>query len=234
MINEEVEKLYTQYYHDKRKMIPCGVVDESVYLASKPRIVFVLKEPHTSQTGFTIPRGLRRQVQRGLRGEPFERGWAYTWVQAGVWAYAILNGFRSYRELSKPLYRAQGIQAIGMTNLKKTGGGAASNSEVISEHAKREVNLWQQELEIMAPDLVICGNTYHDVTDNLKLPKTRLLTYKETPYFYSLWHLGARRTIILDFWHPARRGNRAETLKLLKQLIDKVQEKEVFARALFG
>ena len=42
------------------------------------------------------------------------------------------------------------------------------------------------------------------------------------------------KTIILDFWHPARRGNRAETLKLLEQLIDKVQEKELFAKALFS
>lgn len=235
MINKELKNLYTQYYREKVEMIiPCGVVDESIYLASKPRIVFVLKEPHTGDTGWTIPGGLWRQVQRGLKEKPFQRGYAYTWVQAGVWAYAILNGFRSYRELSKPLFRAQGIQAVGMTNLKKTGGGAASNREVISKHAKSEVNLWQKELEIMAPDLVICGNTYRDVTDNLKLPKNWLLTHKKTHFFYSLWDLGAHKTIILRFWHPARRGNRAETLKLLEQLIDKIQEKELFAKALFS
>ncbi|MDO9579270.1 MAG: hypothetical protein Q7J06_01705, partial [Bacteroidales bacterium] len=65
MINEKLERLYIEYYGDK-KIILCGVVDENAYLASKPRIVFVLKEPHTSETGFTIPGGLRRQVQRGL------------------------------------------------------------------------------------------------------------------------------------------------------------------------
>ena len=173
----------------------------------------------TGGTGWTIPGGLRQQVRRGLKGKPFQRGYAYTWVQAGVWAYAILNGFRSYRELSKPLFRAQGIQAIGMTNLKKTGGDAASNREEISKHAKSEVNLWQKELEIMAPDLVICGNTYHDVTANLKLPKTWLLTHKKTHFFYSLWDVGAHKAIILRFWHPARRGNRAETLYKKKRYL---------------
>jgi len=233
MINEKLEKLYTEYCPDKM-IIPCGVVDEEIYSASKPRIVFLLKEPHSDETGWSIPCGLRRQVQRGLTGHPFKRDYAYTWAQAGVWAYAILNGFKSYRELRKPLFRAKGIQAIGMTNLKKTGGSATSDREVIREHAKREVDLWRQELEIMRPDLVICGNTYRDVTDNLRLPKIWLLTHKKTHFFYSLWDLGAHKTIILKFWHPARRGNRAETLKLLEQLIDKVQEKELFAKALFS
>lgn len=233
MINEKLEKLYAEYCPDKM-IIPCGVVDEETYLVSKPRIVFLLKEPHSRKAGWSIVGGLRRQVQRGLTGHPFERGYAYTWVQAGVWAYAILNAFKSYRELKKPLFRAKGIQAIGMTNLKKTGGGATSDREIIREHAKREVDLWRQELEIMEPDLVICGNTYHDVVGNLELTKVQLLNHNGTPYFYSLWNFGAHKTIILDFWHPARRGNRDETLKLLEQLIDKVQEKELFAKALFS
>lgn len=233
MINEQLEGLYTEYY-PKENVIHCGIVDEETYLASKPRIIFLLKEPNSGKTGWSIPRGLRCQVQRGLMGHPFKKGYAYTWVQAGVWAYAILNGFKSYRELREPLFRAKGIQAIGMTNLKKTGGGSTSNREVIREHAKREVDLWRRELEIMRPDLVICGNTYREVTDNLKLPKIWLLTHKKTHFFYSLWDLGARKTIILKFWHPARRGNRVETLELLEQLIDQVQEKEVFAKDLFS
>lgn len=234
MINEELEKLYTQYYYDVREIIRCGVVDEEAYLASKPRIVFVLREPHTGETGWSIPEGLRCQVQRGLMGLPFKKGYAYTWVQAAVWSYAIHNGFKGYHELRRPLFKAKGLQAIGMTNLKKTGGGAASDTEAIRQHAKTEYDLWRQELGIMAPDLVICGNTYYDVVDNLKLVKVPLLRHKGVLYFYSLWDSGTHKTIILRFWHPARRGNRAETLKLLEQLIDKLQEKELFATALFS
>lgn len=73
MINEQLEELYKEYYA-KEEIIRCGVVDEETYLASKPRIVFLLKEPHSGETGWSIPQGLRCQVQRGLMGRPFKKG----------------------------------------------------------------------------------------------------------------------------------------------------------------
>jgi hypothetical protein len=66
--------------------------------------------------------GLRRQVNLGLNGYSFEKDYACTWAQAGVWAYAIHYGSKSYREFKKPVFMVKGLQTIGMTNLKKTGG----------------------------------------------------------------------------------------------------------------
>jgi hypothetical protein len=233
MINEKLKKLYIQYYADKvERIVLCGVVDERVYLSSRIKIVFVLKEPHSRDGGWSMPINLRRQVQRRLGGQPFEKGWSFTWIQAGVWAYAILNGFSSYNELKKPALMARGIQAIGMTNLKKTGGGATSKPKVISAHARKDFALWRRELEIMKPDLIICGNTYRDVADNLKLDKVKLLTRHKTPYYYSLWDFNTQKTIILDFWHPNHRGNRAENLKLLQQVMNRLRE-EAVAKFLF-
>ena len=94
MINTRLEHLYKEFYKEERaQIIGCGIVDEKVYLNSKPKIVFVLKEPHTEVTGFTIPGGLQTQVKNGLLGKPLDQDWMATWRQAGVWAYAILYGF---------------------------------------------------------------------------------------------------------------------------------------------
>ena len=235
MINEDLESLYKKYY-GKNQKIPCrcGVACEEEYLLSNPKIVFALKEPHTSKSEINITSGLERQVKRGLKGQPFERGWSYTWVQAGIWAYAIHNGFKNYRELRKPLYEAQGIQTVGMINLKKSGGGPSAINNVISKRAKIEATLWKKELEIMHPDLIICGNTYNDIVENLILPKIPLLKTKDFFYHYSKWNYGDNTSILLQFWHPGRRGNRDQTLKTLNLLIDRLKKNEPFITKNFG
>jgi hypothetical protein len=96
MINEKLKDLYVHYYGEdyESNIIPCGVVDEKAYLSSKPRIVFVLKEPHSEGLGWSIPNSLINQVEEHQNG--LEKKFAYTWNQAGIWAYAIHNGFRNY------------------------------------------------------------------------------------------------------------------------------------------
>lgn len=109
------------------------------------------------------------QVKQMLNNGKFDRGYQYTWRQAGVWAYSIINGFKPYSVLKKNTFVARRLQCIGMTNLKKTGGGATANRSKISQSAKADVGLWKRELEIMNPDLVICGGTYRDIVNNLNL-----------------------------------------------------------------
>jgi hypothetical protein len=227
MINENLESLYKSYYGENQKVpCRCGVAYEDEYLSHKPKIVFVLKEPHSDKPEIDIMVGLRRQVQRGLKGQPLERKWAYTWVQAGIWTYAIHNGFKSYPELRKPLFEAQGIQALGMTNLKKSGGGPSAISKKVNKEARDGADLWRRELEAMQPDLIICGSTYQDVIKNLGLEKILLLKTKDETYHYSIWKYNGHTSILLKFWHPGRRGKRQDTLTLLQHLIDALREKE--------
>jgi hypothetical protein len=227
VIKEALEALYKSYYGENQ-IIPCrcGVACENEYLLSKPKIVFALKEPHTSQSEIDITSCLERQIKRGLEGHPFERGWSYTWVQAGIWAYAIHNGFKSYRELRKPLYEAQGLQTIGIINLKKSGGGSSAIRSVISKRAKLEETLWKKELELLRPDLIICGNTYNDIVEDLVLPKMPLLKTKDFFYHYSKWNYGDNTSILLQFWHPGRRGDRDRTLKTLNLLVNRLKKNE--------
>jgi hypothetical protein len=229
MINDQLSELYAQYYSQrynedyKKKMIMCGVVDEEAYLRSTPRIVFVLKEPHTDKVGFSIPERLNDNINRGTNG--FEKAWGYTWNQAGIWAYAVHNGFKNYEELRKPAVIAEGVRTIGMTNLKKTGGGPVEIQRKIRSEARREVELWRRELEIMDPELIICGRTYKNVTSNLGTEcNNRLPDIHGRTYHYSLWEINGHKTVILEFSHPANRKNRDETLELLRQLMKSLED----------
>jgi hypothetical protein len=102
MINARLMDLYKSYYGDRlNSIIPCGVVDEETYTAVFPKIVFILKEPHSDETGWSITKGLRRNVKKGLKNLPLEKGYMYTWRQAGVWAYALIYGSGRYQVLKK-------------------------------------------------------------------------------------------------------------------------------------
>jgi hypothetical protein len=230
LINEKLHDLYIHYYGEdyKKKIIPCGIVDENAYSASKPRIAFVLKEPHSKDVGWSIPCGLLRNVDRGSLG--FEKKYAYTWNQAGVWAYAIHNGFRDYKELCKPVLIAEGIRSIGMTNLKKTGGESVAVPKTIQNHASSDVDLWQHELEIMDPDLIICGRTYKYVVNNLGLKGEKIFEDKDQPYYCARWEINGHSTFILQFWHPGCRKNRARLTELLRMLLRRLEDAKMIGR----
>lgn len=230
MINEKLIDLYQEYYCDKiADIIPCGLVDEETYLSAYTKIVFILKEahlrsPYQIDSGWTIPKGLKRNVDMGLNNLPMERKYMSTWEQAGVWAFAILFGFDAYEELSMPVHVANGLKCIGMTNLKKTGGGASSKPQEISYHAKQDRKLWQRELEIMNPDLILCGGTYGNVIRNLGLERYLLYKNLKKTYSYSILKMTNKRSVILSFLHPNNRKNRDDNLSELKILIDKLRQ----------
>lgn len=229
MINQQLSCLYQDYYGDKiTDIIPCGVVDEETYSHVHTKIVFILREahmrtPYKIESGWTIPKGLKRNADMGLNNLPMQRKYMDTWRQVGVWAYAIVNGFDTYQVLRKNSYVAQGLKYVGMTNLKKTGGKSSSNWQEISHHATRDKELWTKELEIMNPDLILCGGTFHHVTRNLNLERCLLHKDLDKSYFYSIYNLKNKQSVILSFWHPNNRKNRNNNLSVLKILISKLK-----------
>jgi len=225
-INGQLVDLYQDYYGDTvNDIVYCGVVEEEIYRKVYPKIVFLLREPHSENGGFSIPDGLRRNVIKGLNGQSLEKGYMYTWRQAGVWAYALIHGFDSYETLRNDHIVVSGLQAIGMVNLKKTGGSASSNHTQIKTHAKAEREIWLKELEIMSPDIIITGNVYHTVIDNLGLEKVFLANLDGRSYYYSILKSDNINAIILDFWHPNNRFNRDNNLKNLKQLTEELKNR---------
>jgi hypothetical protein len=153
-----------------------------------------------------------------------------TWRQTGVWAYSIIYGFDNYTNLNEDWFVAKGLQAIGMTNLKKTGGGPTPSLGEISTFASKEKDLWQREIEIMNPDLLICGGTYSDVQENLGLPKYELAKISGQPHYYSVHEAQYREHghVILDFWHPAIRKSRDDILRHLETLINELRAKGAY------
>ncbi len=228
MINDTLFAHYKKYYHDEiTNIIRCGVVDEETYLSSSIKIVFVLKEAHSQKINWSIPDKLKEQIHLFEReNQPMNPNYLATWLQAGVWAYAIINNsFDNYRVLCQPKIVAQGLKCIGITNLKKIGGGAEADPKEIKYFAEKDSELWQKELEIMNPDLIICGGTFGIVINILHLERDILYQKPKKKYSYTTLNINNKRIVILSFRHPGNRENREENLNDLKILLDKLKEK---------
>jgi hypothetical protein len=216
VIVEKLKELYEQYSSSDEHFVRCGVVNEEAYESRSPKLVFVLKEPNdpNHRLRSMVP---TNQVKRGLSGQTMFR----IWKAVGIWSYGIHNGFPTYEEISTVQSSAQGLNWVGVTNLKKSGGTGTSNYRVIREHATRTIELWKSELEIMGPDIIICCGTYRIVTDLLrlkKLPTTAGLSY-------SIWKRDSGDILLLRSYHPASRFAKGVVYARLKEALLELHER---------
>ena len=237
MVNQALDSLYRSHFGSEcDTIVRGGIVDEQVYRNTRPRIVFLLKEPNEpnpKQCGWSMPEELHKTIRNySSANAPLDPGLMCTWRQAGVWAYSIIYGFDSYSALKNDRFVAKGLQAVGMINLKKTGGRSRVDEKEISRFAAQQKELWQKEIELTAPDLIICGKTYEDVKKNLGLERWKLGVVNDQLYYYSIYEVPDVKCVILDFWHPlvssTRTAKSRDALQQhLKYLVHALKEKEL-------
>ncbi|GEM_PF-2395648 len=227
MINDDLDKLYKYYYKNEcSNIIRCGVIDESIYSSVKPKILFILKEANSPEGGnWSIPHELNKTISDYYSiGISLLASFMISWRLVGVWAYSIIYGFNTYSLLKDDKYVAKGLQAVAMTNLKKTGGNAGSSWSKISRHASSDFNLWKQEIGIINPDLIICGHTYDLVQTNLGLPKCELVSIAGKPYYYSVHDNNGKQIPIIDFWHPNIKNSTTYCISSRQDTLDHLQK----------
>lgn len=221
MISEKLQGLYNSYksLNPNEHFVPCGVVNEEAYESSSPKLVFVLKEPNDPRqtSGWSIVGFIQDQVKEGLSGRPIYP----MWKVIGIWSYAIHNGFPRYGDINTVQNAVEGLKCIGMTNLKKSGGGSTANNRAIREYAEKTKELWKSELEIMNPDIIVFCGTFWIVTELLGLRGVKTAT----GYYYSVWKHGRGSSLLVSTYHPAIRGRKDMLYAFLKEGLRELQEK---------
>src|SRR5205807_1523238 len=71
-------------------------------------------------------------------------------------------------------YAHSALLASAVVNLKKLPGGKSSAEAVIRRFAERDKDLLRRQLDILGPDVVVCGGTYR--TARVVLPELREVT----------------------------------------------------------
>ena len=198
-INEQLNYLYQRHEKESKQLVKGGLINEGEYLASKIKVVSLLKEPNDPPKDGRINWSLPEDLKKNIDNKHFKG--RQMWKIIGTWIYAMQNQFGYYKDIYSNNTAIEGLKYLGVTNLKKSGGGANSNNNIIYEDAKRSKILWTEELKIMAPDIVMCAGTYGIISEIIDLSDNQWL---KSGVRYGL-SPELPKMLFVDFYHPGYR-----------------------------
>jgi hypothetical protein len=180
-----------------------GIVDMAAYQGTKPKLLFVLKEVNSPAPGKW---DLRRRLRE--HWDPMARALA-------KWTAGILCGFRqSYHEVSKDrdlLHTS--LCRVAVVNLKKVGGGATSDMNVINAFAYVAKDLLVRQIEEIRPDIVVAGGVFATLMWLLDLGVKPLSIRQGLPVRDNV-----RNLWVIPWRHPSR-GDQARYYEQLGAVI---------------
>ena len=177
-----------------------GIIDSNGFHKAKPKILFIMKDVNDFEGG-DLPEWLKE-------------GPRYMWHTIARWSAGVLNEFPPYEKISDKEILEESLKKIAAINLKKASGKATVAPEVVNAYAHQDRELLLEQIDSIAPDLIIsCG-----VMDQL----IWLLDLKVNPEKPSNEPIKdtARKVCIVPFRHPARAGGK-ETYNKLKEIVAK-------------
>ncbi len=181
-----------------------GVTDVEGYLASNPKIMWILKEPYDD---FTIT------------GRPKGGNWSFTdhfqnddvWKDEDMWKlmiqinYAIHNNLK-WKELDYIEQNPDMVEELKKTayiNVSKMPAGTSSPYN----HMQNCYVIWKdillEQINLYEPDVIIFGYTFDLFAEDLDIKDKPVLTVSGQ-WFSNLYKKD--NMILIDAFHPSRKG----------------------------
>ena len=202
----ELDRLFSSLYEDKvmeRITERNFEMMSGKYQKEQLEIEARLKEvTETLNESYEKSRGIRDFLAliRNYQGlHDCERPWTM-WRKVAIWTQAIYNAFNDniceYDDEELRSKEKEIIDRIAVVNVKKSNGGSESEYEDLKKYALEDRLEIKRELEIIQPDIIVCGNNL----SLLKLVLGEELQNDDTwDNMLALW----KDTLVLDYYHPA-------------------------------
>ena len=176
-----------------------GIVCESSYEKTDPKLLFVAKEPnHPKGQGFDFRKWWSEEVKYAFSKRLCE------------WAYGVQNEFPPLSEFdTDETNKLATIRSIAFMNLKKVGGSGSSDHKVIRSATERDKCLLRQQIKIIDPDVII-GGIGDSRLWSLLFPGIMLRDCG-----FDIRVARVEHVRIIDFYHPSYRVPRAMSYSLL-------------------
>ena len=190
-----------------------GIIDIDSYLASKTKILWVLKEPYDDGEngggGWSLPEDIKKNCEKEGRASP-------TLHMVAKVTHSLLNGYKKYDECPFPgrgneVFRS--LYNTGIININKMPSGTVSGDMTEMYNHWKPLLFWQ--LHVYKPDIVIFGNTYLYFEDDLELRNKKQIVSGTASFVKS-------DMLYLDVFHPGRKGEDyfREIIQIIKQCND--------------
>lgn len=207
LIDREAQ-LLDKWADGRKGFVRDGVVDAEKYLASKVKLLYLLKEVNGGSDW-----DLREFLRCGGR--------KHTWENIARWTMGINRlpqelPWEQIAEISDE-QRKELLQSICAVNVKKTSGTHTADAELVSKAAVQDAEFLKRQIEIYSPSIVVCCGTawnyWHDI---MGIEPRWEMTSRGIWFFRNT--LGQ---IIISFSHPEAR---IKDSLLYYGLIDAVRE----------
>ena len=205
-IEQEIFQLAKKLYPNDnlRDPVTDGVCDEVAYLASNPKVMWILKEPYDDFDE---------------DGRPCGGGWSVPkdyFIRDDVWAQkswqnivysmqGILEG-KFWNEIpytkDNKDFAQKIMQQIAYIDVSKMPNGKTSDDSFIASAYQDWKPILFKQIELYNPDVIIFGRTFHCFKADLVGESAEpLKTYDDSVRVYKA---GGR--LLVDTGHPARKG----------------------------
>ncbi len=181
-----------------------GVTDIEGYLASNPKIMWILKEPYDDFTQSGKYRGGDWYFTEHFKKKD-------VWKDETMWKvmiqinYAIRNGLK-WKELdyieNNP-NMADELRKIAYINVGKMPAGTTSPNNHIQECYKIWKDILFEQIKLYKPNVIIFGYTFELFAEDLGIIDKPVLTVSGQ-WFSNLYQKD--NMILIDAFHPSRKG----------------------------
>ena len=183
------------------EIVKDGVFDEARWKSAPLRVLFILKDAYDSENP---------KEGWDLRQFAHEEGFnGVTLREMSHWVHALFHSDHKYPCNSSDQLR-EALLSTASINVKKTPGATYAVNSEIREHAVDFKDLLNEQIELIDPELVVCGSTWWAIKNVIEAPRTSDPT--------GLVYKTRSGRVFLDFWHPANRFPRLMNCATLTQL----------------
>lgn len=159
------------------------------------KILFVLKEAYNEEKDWNLGKWIS-----GLDKYPA------IWKRVAEWTYGIckstLESVPTYNPNMKFIDMKDYLDKISVLNLKKSNGKSSSDYEEIYQYAMFDKEEIKKEIEILSPDIIICGYTFSALND-IYDEDIRRNKVRNDNWFYFTDKVCNKEVIVIDYYHPA-------------------------------
>ena len=193
---QQLEEFFNEWRNKSNHddiFIEDGIIKLSKWTRQKPRVLFFLKEAYTDEpTGYDLAETLNKT------GADFGR--SQIWWRIATWTQAIYDSIippQQYDERTINAKEDEIIRSISVINIKKSHGKNRSDNADLEKFLTDDKAELAKELEIINPDVILCGNTLELLKSVDFFPGIR--KGKSDDY---IWN----DKLIINYWHPSGWG----------------------------
>ncbi len=196
-IRESEDHLFTEWRLNRPGFVADGIAKEAEYLASSPKLLFVLKEVNDPGGGDW---DLRQFMREGGRSQTWNN--ITRWVEGIRWLPQDIP-WQELADVDEERRRCA-LRQIAAINLKKSPGGHTTDPAILAATAAEDKSFLNRQFSLYEPDVVICcgtdtSDTLHWLVESVSKPNW-MVTRRGIRF-----HEFRPRKYVVSFAHPEAR-----------------------------